>query len=76
MLKAVERHTDQKWILLYVRRWLTAPLRRQDGTLTARDRGTPQGSSISPVLANLYLHYAMVEGIPDLLLVSRTFRPR
>jgi RNA-directed DNA polymerase len=59
MLKAVERHTDQKWVLLYVRRWLTAPLQQQDGTLTARDRGTPQGSSISPVLANLYLHYAL-----------------
>ena len=59
MLKAVERHTDQKWVLLYVRRWLTAPLQQQDGTLTARDRGTPQGSSISPVLANLYLHYAI-----------------
>lgn len=59
MLKAVERHTDQKWVLLYVNRWLTAPLQQQDGTLTARDRGTPQGSSISPVLANLYLHYAM-----------------
>jgi RNA-directed DNA polymerase len=58
MLKAVERHTDQKWILLYVQRWLVAPLRQQDGTLAARDRGTPQGSSISPVLANLYLHYA------------------
>jgi RNA-directed DNA polymerase len=58
MLKAVERHTDQKWILLYVQRWLVAPLRQQDGTLVARDRGTPQGSSISPVLANLYLHYA------------------
>ena len=59
MLKAVERHTDQKWVLLYVRRWLTAPLQQRDGTLAARDRGTPQGSSISPVLANLYLHYAM-----------------
>jgi RNA-directed DNA polymerase len=59
MLKAVERQTDQKWVLLYVRRWLTAPLRQQNGTLTARDRGTPQGSSISPVLANLYLHYAL-----------------
>ena len=59
MLKAVERHTDQRWVLLYVQRWLTAPLRQRDGTLTARDRGTPQGSSISPVLANLYLHYAM-----------------
>jgi len=58
MLKAVARHTDQKWILLYVQRWLVAPLRQQDGTLDARDRGTPQGSSISPVLANLYLHYA------------------
>jgi RNA-directed DNA polymerase len=59
MLKAVERHTDQKWVLLYVKRWLTAPLMQQDGTLTARDRGTPQGSAISPLLANLYLHYAM-----------------
>ncbi len=58
MLKAVQRHTDQKWILLYVRRWLTAPLLQPDGSLVARDRGTPQGSAISPVLANLYLHYA------------------
>jgi RNA-directed DNA polymerase len=58
MLKAVARHTDQKWILLYVKRWLQAPLRQPDGTLVARDRGTPQGSAISPVLANLYLHYA------------------
>jgi len=58
LLKAVARHTDQKWILLYVQRWLVAPLHRQDGTLVARDRGTPQGSSISPVLANLFMHYA------------------
>src|SRR6266536_1708909 len=58
MLKAVARHTDQRWILLYVKRWLVAPLRQLDGTLVARDRGTPQGSAISPVLANLYLHYA------------------
>ena len=58
MLKAVARHTDQKWVLLYVRRWLTASMQQQDGTLVARDRGTPQGSAISPVLANLYLHYA------------------
>jgi RNA-directed DNA polymerase len=57
-LMAVARHTDQKWILLYVTRWLVAPLRQEDGTLVARDRGTPQGSAISPVLANLYLHYA------------------
>jgi RNA-directed DNA polymerase len=58
MLKAVERHTDRKWILLYVRRWLQAPVQQPDGTLVTRDRGTPQGSAISPTLANLYLHYA------------------
>jgi RNA-directed DNA polymerase len=58
MLKAVQRHTDQKWILLYVRRWLTAPIQTQDGAVVARDRGTPQGSAISPVLANLFMHYA------------------
>jgi RNA-directed DNA polymerase len=67
MLKAVERHTDQRWILLYVTRWLAAPIQQPDGTLVARDRGTPQGSAISPVLANLYLHYAF-----DMWLV-RTF---
>ncbi|WP_370324032.1 group II intron reverse transcriptase/maturase [Euzebya sp.] len=58
MLNAVAHHTDQRWILLYVQRWLTAPLQRPDGTLVQRDRGTPQGSAISPVLANLFLHYA------------------
>ena len=58
MLKAVERHTDQRWIPLYVTRWLRAPIQQLNGTLVARDRGTPQGSAISPVLANLYLHYA------------------
>ena len=58
MLKAVARHTDAKWVLLSVARWLKAPMRQPDGTLAARDRGTPQGSAVSPVLANLYLHYA------------------
>ncbi len=58
MLKAVAHHTDQRWILLYVQRWLQAPTQRPDGTLQARDRGTPQGSAISPLLANLFLHYA------------------
>jgi RNA-directed DNA polymerase len=58
LMKAVAAHTDQAWVLLYVRRWLTAPLHAVDGTLQRRDRGTPQGSAVSPVLANLFLHYA------------------
>jgi len=58
LLKAVSKHTDLRWVLLYVERWLKAPLQREDGTLAARDRGTPQGSAISPLLANLFLHYA------------------
>jgi RNA-directed DNA polymerase len=58
VLAAVAHHTDQRWILLYVQRWLNAPLQQQDGTVVARDRGTPQGSAISPLLANLVMHYA------------------
>ncbi len=58
VLRAVKKHTDQKWILLYVERWLPAPMRREDGTLVARERGSPQGSAISPLLANLFMHYA------------------
>jgi group II intron reverse transcriptase/maturase len=58
MLRAVAAHTDERWILLYVERWLRAPLDTGDGDLKERDRGTPQGSAISPLLANLYLHYA------------------
>jgi RNA-directed DNA polymerase len=58
MVKAVEANTDQPWVILYVKRWLAAPIRMPDGTLQQRDRGTPQGSAVSPVLANLFLHYA------------------
>jgi RNA-directed DNA polymerase len=59
VLKAVAHHTNLRWILLYVERWLKAPLQLEDGTLKPRDRGSPQGSAISPVLANLFLHYAL-----------------
>src|SRR5205814_7694015 len=58
MVKAVQANTDQRWVVLYVKRWLTAPLALPDGTLQERDRGTPQGSAVSPVLANLFMHYA------------------
>lgn len=58
LIKAVRRHTDCKWVLLYIERWLTAPMQNEDGTLSRRDRGTPQGGVISPLLANLFLHYA------------------
>jgi RNA-directed DNA polymerase len=58
VVKAVAAHTDQPWVVLYVTRWLQAPLQRPNGTLQQRDRGTPQGSAVSPVLANLFMHYA------------------
>lgn len=58
LVKAVEAHTDAVWVKLYVRRWLHAPLAMPDGSLLERERGTPQGAPVSPVLANLFLHYA------------------
>ena len=58
VVKAVEANTDDRWVVLYVQRWLQAPVQLPDGTLQKRDRGTPQGSAVSPVLANLFLHYA------------------
>lgn len=56
LLDMVSAYTDERWVLLYVQRWLDAPLQRGDGTTVERDRGTPQGSPISPLLANIYLH--------------------
>ena len=61
MIKALRRHTDSKWILLYIERWLKAPAQNADGTLTHRTKGTPQGGVISPLIANLLLHYAFDE---------------
>jgi RNA-directed DNA polymerase len=69
IVKAVRSVCDVSWVVLYVKRWLVAPLALPDGTLMARDRGTPQGSVVSPVLANLFLHFAfdawMAREYPD-----------
>jgi len=58
LMKAVRRHTNNAWNILYIQRWLKAPIQMPDGTLREREKGTPQGGVISPVLANLFLHYA------------------
>lgn len=58
LMKAVEQHCDDKWMNLYIRRWLTSPIQHKDGKREESVRGTPQGGVISPLLANLYLHYA------------------
>jgi group II intron reverse transcriptase/maturase len=57
LIKAVEKHTQEKWVILYIKRWLTASIVMPDGNTVMRDKGTPQGGVISPVLSNLFLHY-------------------
>ena len=58
LLRALKKHCQITWVLLYVERWLKAPMQKSDGTIVMRDRGTPQGGVVSPVLANLFMHYA------------------
>jgi RNA-directed DNA polymerase len=58
LLRAVKKHAPEQWIVLYIERWLKAPGQEEDGRLVPRERGTPQGGVISPLLANLFLHYA------------------
>jgi retron-type reverse transcriptase len=58
LMRAVRKHTDCKWVRLYIERWLKAPVQLEDGSLIHREKGTPQGGVISPLLANLFLHYA------------------
>ena len=58
LMKAVRKHTDNPWVILYIQRWLKASFQMPDGTIKERTKGTPQGGVISPVLANLFLHYA------------------
>ena len=58
LMRAVRKHTDCKWVRLYIERWLRAPVQLEDGSLIHREKGTPQGGVVSPLLANLFLHYA------------------
>jgi RNA-directed DNA polymerase len=57
LMRAVRKHAREKWVVLYVERWLKAPAQNEQGQLIARDKGTPQGGVVSPLLANLFLHY-------------------
>lgn len=70
LMEMVKRHTKEEWILLYIQRWLVAPFQMEDGTVVPRTSGTPQGGVISPVLANLFLHYVfddfMVKEFPNI----------
>jgi len=59
LLRAVRKHCQTTWVLLYIERWLKVPMEAEDGTLVARSRGTPQGGVVSPLLANLFLHYVL-----------------
>jgi len=59
LLQAVRKHCQIPWVLLYIERWLKAPMEVEDGTLVTRNCGTPQGGVVSPLLANLFLHYVL-----------------
>ena len=58
LMKAVRKHTDSPWVILYIKRWLTAPFQMPDESVQERTRGTPQGGVVSPVISNLFMHYA------------------
>ena len=70
LLRAIRKHVTCAWALLYIERWLTAPMQQEDDSLVGRSRGTPQGGVVSPILANLFMHYAfdlwMARAYPDL----------
>jgi RNA-directed DNA polymerase len=57
LMRAIRKHTDSRWVILYIERWLKAPLQTLEGERVSREKGTPQGSVVSPILANLFLHY-------------------
>ena len=71
LLKALRKHTDCPWVLLYIERWLVAPFQKANGQLEPRNSGTPQGSVVGPILANLFMHYTfdkwMQRNYPEVL---------
>jgi len=70
LMALVKRHAKEDWVVLYIERWLKAPFQMKDGTITERTSGTPQGGVISPVLANVFVHYVfddfMVKEFPSI----------
>ncbi|MBA8754770.1 group II intron reverse transcriptase/maturase [Wolbachia endosymbiont of Drosophila bicornuta] len=57
-LQAIKKHTDCKWVILYVERWMKAPIQQADGNKVVRDKGVPQGGSVSPIISNIFMHHA------------------
>lgn len=70
MMALLKQHTEERWILLYMERWLKAELKESDGTTRSREKGTPQGSVVSPCLSNIFLHHVfdmwMAEKYPSI----------
>lgn len=56
-LQAIKKHTDCKWVILYVERWMKAPIQQADGSKVVRDKGVPQGGSVSPIISNIFMHH-------------------
>lgn len=58
VLQAIKKHTNCKWVILYVERWMKAPIQQADGTREVRNKGVPQGGSVSPIISNIFMHHA------------------
>lgn len=58
IMRALRKHNSNKWVELYIERWLKAQMKKPDGKLIDRTCGVPQGGVISPILSNLFMHYA------------------
>lgn len=56
-MQAIKKHTDCKWVILYVERWMKAPIQQADGSKVVRDKGVPQGGSVSPIISNIFMHH-------------------